>query len=131
MATFGGRTIRLDQGGGGWSGARVCVVSKALPTTACFGAEAEADAFRRTVSPDGSGGADQAAAPLFCPNPLHLYEHINGGGRHLQFCDTGYWQDLSPYGFDNQTSSYRTGTSSAHLGENPGGTGYWYPGDTG
>jgi hypothetical protein len=136
VATFEGRTIMLDTLAG-WDAARVCVVSKALPTTACFRNESDATTFRQSFAakaPVTSGSVGGPVTPLFCANPLTLYEEGRGatdGGRALQFCDTGYWQNLSSYRFDNMMSSYWTGLRSVHMAEHPGGGGYWYPGYTG
>ena len=40
------------------------------------------------------------------------------------------WLNLSAYGFDNLTSSYRVGACSVYMAENSSGGGSWYPGNT-
>jgi hypothetical protein len=46
---------------------------------------------------------------------LCLYSDTNGGGRRLQFRDE-YWNYLSSYSFDRQTSSWRNAQSSGDNG---------------
>jgi hypothetical protein len=65
-----------------------------------------------------------------CSTPLRLFEDTYYNGRELRFYDRGYWQNLDPYGFNDELSSYRVGACSSNLAEHSGGTGYWYPGNT-
>jgi len=58
-------------------------------------------------------GAQAAAAsiPACAGGWLCLYEHIDGGGRRLIFREDS-WQNLGPYDFARQTSSWRNNLSS-------------------
>jgi hypothetical protein len=125
VATFEGQSIAL---GNSWGEAKVCVVSRRLSATTCFRSTQAAAAFRTATSP--SADQSEVAVPLLCANPLVLWADGQGSGRQLQFCDTGYWQNLSDYSFDNQMSPFSTGNSNTHMAENAGGGGAWYPGNT-
>jgi len=81
----------------------------------CYASYAEADA-----SLGYSAAADPlvvgvAAAPSCASGWLCLYADINGGGRRLQFRDE-YWNYLSDYAFDRQTSSWRNNQGSSDNG---------------
>ncbi|HEU0089439.1 MAG TPA: peptidase inhibitor family I36 protein [Pseudonocardiaceae bacterium] len=58
--------------------------------------------------PHATGGPSQAASGArACPSGwLCLYEHANFQGRMLKFRDD-YWQQLSSYGFNDKTSSWK------------------------
>lgn len=111
VATFHGRSVDLSNG---WGKARSCVVFSAADTR-CYASNAEADEavgytrasdplVARTAAADGDVAA--AAIPACASGWLCLYEHVNGGGRRLIF-QSGYWQALSKWGFEYQTSSWR------------------------
>lgn len=134
-AMFEDRTIDLK---GDWEGASSCVIWRSGGIVQCFGTPAEAeslvnevvDAVSTTSRPSDltAGPHPTAACSRSC---LHIYEHTNFGGRDLHFCDRGYWQNLTSYGFNDELSSYKTGVHSVHLATNTGGNGAWYPGNTG
>jgi hypothetical protein len=157
IAEFEARQINLEKD---WEGATTCVVWRSGGVVQCFREESEAqdllaeiDAAESALAPDladetevaepARGLTDElettesASAPGPLPitacsrSCLHLYEHTNFGGRHLTFCDRGYWQNLTSYGFNDQLSSYKTGVRGAHLAEHTNGGGSWYPGNTG
>jgi hypothetical protein len=72
-----------------------------------------------------------ASASASCNLPeLILYEHKQYGGWSASVYQYHYWFDFGA-ARNNATSSYRTGTASAHLSDFAGGGGYWYPGWTG
>ncbi|BBH64059.1 hypothetical protein ACTI_07440 [Actinoplanes sp. OR16] len=109
LATFKGATIDLAKG---WGGARSCTV-KGPGDVECFATIAEADAksgYKREtdalVVRAKARGLATAALPTCADRYLCLYEHINGGGRRLQFANE-YWQNLDDYGFANTMSSWR------------------------
>jgi hypothetical protein len=97
----------------GWGAAKSCVVYSRT-TVRCFATYAEADA-----SLGYSAAADPlvalAAVPSCSSGWLCLYEDINGGGRRLQFRDE-YWNYLSDYAFDSETSSWRNNQGSSDTG---------------
>ncbi|MFE2477005.1 hypothetical protein [Streptomyces sp. NPDC059389] len=123
-ASFEGRTLDLS---GDWGEARVCMVWQGRGAVECFRTASEQEA--RAAQLRATATTRQVLAA--CSTPLDLYQYTGKGGRDLKFYDRGYWQNLSAYNFDNSTSSYWTGACTAHLAENPGGGGYWYPGNTG
>jgi hypothetical protein len=61
---------------------------------------------------------------------LWLYQHKQYGGWANGVYQYYTWFNLGP-GYNNETSSYRTGTASAHMSDFADGGGYWYPGATG
>ncbi|GHE78842.1 hypothetical protein GCM10018785_53750 [Streptomyces longispororuber] len=124
LAVFEGKKIDLSQN---WGAAKACAVWRAMDGVSCFRTTAERDAHAAKLAARMSPA--QAAAT--CTRPLHLYEHNGGRGRDLKFFDKGgAYQNLDRYNFNDQTSSYRTGSCKAHLAEHNGGRGYWYPGNT-
>jgi hypothetical protein len=116
----------------GWGDATSCVVWQG--TTECFRQEIEAEEMIREI--EAVGGPDSLTSPDSEPlyacarQCLHLYEHNGFNGRHLTFCDRGYWQNLSKYNFNDRLSSYKTGVHGVHLSYHHSGGGNWYPGDT-
>ncbi len=60
-----------------------------------------------------------------CPNGWTcLYQDANWLGRMLQFATPGYWQNLSDYGFNDQTSSWSNHRGNAsYLSFDAGGYG--------
>ncbi|GAA4727752.1 hypothetical protein Prum_068210 [Phytohabitans rumicis] len=120
MATFQGRVIDLAKG---WQGAQTCLVYSAADTR-CFATHAEADAvlgYTRERDPlyqaaQGSAGSVVVLAVPVCSSGwLCLYADTNGNGRRLQFRDE-YWQYLSNWDFDRQTSSWRNNQGSSDAG---------------
>ncbi|MFI0242045.1 hypothetical protein [Streptomyces sp. NPDC016845] len=123
-ASFEGRTLDLS---GDWGAAKVCMVWKGRGVAECFRTKAEQEARAQQLLSTASSQQLLAA----CSTALDLYQDNNRGGRNLKFYDRGYWQNLTTYNFNDATSSYWTGACTAHLAENTGGGGYWYPGNTG
>lgn len=122
IAMLQGRLIDLSEG---WQNAQTCLVFSAVDTR-CFTSDAEAEAFLgysraadllyqsqvRAAALSGAAGVPACPSGWFC-----LYADTNGDGRQLQFRDE-YWQYLSRWGFDRQTSSWRNAqalTDSGHL----------------
>lgn len=120
MATFQGRVIDLSKG---WQGAQTCLVYSARDTR-CFATHAEADellGYSREADPlyraalRSAGSVGVLAVPSCSSGWLCLYADPNGGGRRLQFRDE-YWQYLSTWDFDRQTSSWRNNQGSSDVG---------------
>jgi hypothetical protein len=131
-ATFNGRVIDLAHG---WSGARACV--ELGDRVECFREEAELAA----AHPDLGGlvtraaAVDSAKAPLSvtaasCSTSVALYRGTSFTGGVLFLTTRGAILNLSLYGFDNDTSSYKIGacSSSFYALSNAGGS--VYPGNT-
>lgn len=124
-ARFEGQTIELAQG---WGEAQACLVFQQAGIVECFRDRAGLQAREQQLTRFGVLPPVSIAAA--CSSPLRLYTDIYYGGRELDLYDRGYWQNLSAWSFDNQTSSYRVGGCSVHLAENANGGGSWYPGST-
>jgi hypothetical protein len=98
-------------------------------TVWCFDTEAEMEAA--TASLGGARAArDGADADAYCNGQsglwLYLYEGLNMTGRVVKFRDVSVWFNLSAYGFDNITSSWRNETyCKANLAEFASGGGTW------
>jgi hypothetical protein len=112
-AVFG--TVEFDLADG-WGAARSCVVFSRT-SVRCYASYEQADAalgYSAAADPLVNG---LVAAPSCASGWLCLYADTNGGGRRLQFRDE-YWNYLSAYSFDRQTSSWRNnqgGSDTGHL----------------
>lgn len=127
QATFEGRTIDLADG---WGPARACATLD--EHTECFRSEAAMDrwiASEREAASQQSGDGP-AGAMASCSSSLRLYDGTSYTGQILHLSTRSLWINLSGYGFDNLTSSYRIGACGAYLAENASGGGAWYPGNT-
>ena len=129
IANFEGEELRLAEG---WKDAKSCVVWQGA--TECFRDDTDADALIREIeadAPPNTLAAPSAGPEYACSRQcLHLYQDNGFEGRHLTFCDRGYWQNLGKYDFNDKLSSYKTGVNGVHLSYHANGDGYWYPGDT-
>lgn len=129
VANLEGEELRLADG---WNDAKACVVWQGA--TECFRDNADAEAMIQEI--EEQNAPTDLAAPSTGPSYacsrtcLHLYEHNGFDGRHLTFCDRGYWQNLGNYNFNDKLSSYKTGVHGVHLSYHSNGQGNWYPGDT-
>jgi hypothetical protein len=113
-ASYRGAQIDLASG---WHGAQSCVVFSRADVR-CFGTTTEADrllGYSRASDPLVASAAAPAAVPTCASGWLCLYESVNGGGRRLQFHDE-YWNYLSDYAFDRQTSSWRNNQGAGDPG---------------
>ncbi|PKV82826.1 hypothetical protein [Streptomyces sp. TLI_146] len=128
-ARFEGRTIDLSKD---WGAAKACTIWRSQGVVECYRTQKEQEQAATKLARLRT----ESVALASCSTPLRLYEHgefnYNGSvnGRTLSFYDRGSWQNLTDYGFNDETSSYRTGSCGAHLAEHIGGQGYWYPGNT-
>jgi hypothetical protein len=121
-ASYKGRTIDL---GRDWEDAKACAVLSATEIQ-CF------DSFGELTAKLGGGPQDDhptshgqsivngqgkpapATIDSYCLNLgtlwLTLYEDASFGGRSLSFRDTGIWQNLSTWTFDNMMTSWKNDT---------------------
>jgi hypothetical protein len=102
IASFGGMVIDLAEG---WQGAQSCVVFSRTEVR-CYSSYAEADASLGYSPKDPPVAVAPLAAPSCASGWLCLYADVDGQGRRLQFRDE-FWNYLSAYGFERQTSSWR------------------------
>jgi hypothetical protein len=127
-AQFEGHTIDLSVS---WGAATACAELGELVD--CYRTEAELlDAHPELDSPpDTTRGARQQQQLLAaCSSSLRLYSATGYSGNALHLTTRYVAINLSTYGFDNMTSSYRVGACAAafYSGANLGGT--QYPGST-
>jgi len=123
-ASFEGTTINLAHG---WGDAVACTADGY--STTCFRSDADMDAH--LASGAGSESATRAESVFAaCSTSLRLYDGTNYSTPVLSLSSRGVWTNLSSYGFDNRTSSYRVGACAAYFAENASGGGSWYPGNT-
>jgi hypothetical protein len=136
IATFNGRTIDLSQG---WAGAQACVAL--ADRTECFGSEPSLlDAhpeLRDIGNPTKSTStlASTLALPLSatatsCSSSLALYRGTSFSGSVLFLTTRFAVLNLSLYGFDNDTSSYKIGACSGSFYSSSNAGGSVYPGNT-
>jgi hypothetical protein len=121
VATFEGSTIDLQEG---WGAARAC--TSGGTSTTCYRSEAAMD--RATAVAARSIEITPFAA---CSSSLRLYRSTSYGGSVLQLTTRNAYINLSGYGFNNDTSSYRVGACSAGFYDGSGGGAPTYPGSTG
>jgi hypothetical protein len=85
--------------------------------------------FAGTDSP-APAGAQPTAPPPCGVVELWLYKDKQYEGPSVGYYNYYSWANV-PTSMNNATSSYRTGTASAHLADFAEGGGYWFPGPTG
>jgi hypothetical protein len=124
-ALFEGRWIDISTD---WGPAAACDVQPDV--IRCYRSEQEMDAALGTApAPDVDAAALDAAASL-CASSLRLYDGASFGGSVLQLSTRGVYLNLSTYGFDNVTSSYKVGACDSEFYTGASGSGLAYPGDT-
>lgn len=121
IASFEGRSIQLADG---WGDARACASDDGV-TARCYRSEAEMEAAEGGWSPERTSATASACA---LPG-VRLYRGTSMGGGVLQLTAQFTVIDLAPYGFDNDTSSYRIGVCSARFYDSNAGV-TAYPGNT-
>jgi len=101
-----------------------CLVWQSEGLFECFGSEKEIDARIEQLMLEDSGTLSLLAQ---CSTGLRLYDGTGYSGSVLVILDRSLWINLSLYGFDNRTSSYKVGACSSYFAENANGGGSWYP----
>lgn len=119
IASFDGGWIDLTRG---WGDATACWSDG--ESTASFRTEAEMD---RTMNSSLSGPVPLAS----CSSSLRLYRSSGFAGGVLSLTTQNTYINLSAYGFDNDTSSYRVGACASYFYDGTNGGGSLYPGSTG
>lgn len=120
LARFEGKTIDLSKD---WGAAKACNIQRGV--ISCFRTAEESD----TQAAQQARTASPSTAQGYCSTPLRLYEHANFNqapfpeGRILSFYDSGYWQNLDRWYFNDQTSSYKTGSCYTSFAVDNGGWG--------
>jgi hypothetical protein len=116
LATFEGKTINLATG---WGAATACV--QRANGTVCYRTEAELDQQLATEPP--------TMVAAVCSSSVRLYRGAGFTLTVLALTTRQTVLNLSNYGFDNDTSSYKIGACSAGLYGAPS-LGSPYPGST-
>ncbi len=120
VAIFEGRPLDIAND---WEEAQACIVwPDLLEVVECFRTVEEAD--ERLVELESQSGS---ASLLACSSSLHLYDFTYYGTPRLTIAGSGFWLNLSAYGFDNRTSSYQVGACDAIFADFAFGGGDWYP----
>lgn len=139
-AAFGSERLNLADG---WGEARACVEVGGDVT--CYASEAAMDAAHPELSTLASlpvtGETHNAVtspvaaigyvARVNCSTQLRLYSSTSYGGNVLTLTSRGIVHNLSVYGFDNVTSSYKVGACPSTFWSGANGSGSTYPGATG
>lgn len=128
FASFNGTTIDLRVT---WGTATACHTDGR--TTQCYRSEREMDtALGVAGTPTGSAGLVRgpAAALAACSSSVRLYSGTSYTGSVLSFTTRFTFINLSTYGYDNVTSSYKVGACSSSFYDGVAGTGSVYPGNT-
>lgn len=117
-ALFEGRIIDLAES---WEGAQACLVDDRLEMVLCFASEAELEAELVTLAP-------QPSTQATCSSSLRLYANTWYSGSVLYLSSRGSWLNLSNYGFNQTTSSFKIGACNAWFADlaNGGGAHYTY-----
>ena len=122
-----------------WGDATACI--ELGDHTECFRTEAEMYAAHPEIDPGGDGVPTNGArastadgamtATASCASALRLYRLNSFGGGSLVLTTRGLVLNLSTYGFDNDTSSYRVGACASTFWAGSSGSGAIYGGPTG
>jgi hypothetical protein len=134
-AVFEQRELELGES---WGDATACI--ELGDHTECFRTEQQLLAAhpqygatdRTTTSTETVAAATGAVTPsATCSSPLRLYRLTGFRGGTLVLTTRGVVMNLSTYGFDNDTSSYRVGACASTFWSRASGSGSLYPGPTG
>jgi hypothetical protein len=109
-----------------WEEAKACNVG--LVGNVCFRTEAQLDEYLRSTVRQTVSGI--SALLVTCSSTLRLYEGVSYGGLVLVLNGRGVGYNMSTYGFDNVTSSYKVGACAAEFYAGANLSGSSYPGNT-
>lgn len=120
-AAFDGEELVLSES---WEGAEACHVGEGLAAR-CFRTEADMDAWLEQQGLIAGRMAEMATSS--CNGYLRLYDGVNYTGTVLHLATRGHWLNLSSYGFDQRTSSYKVGPCGSTFADHANGGGAHYP----
>jgi len=130
-AVFEGTTFDLAES---WGDATACMVwAEASDTIECFASEAELDARVASLeaalglASTNAIGSTQSFNGLNCSSYMKLYDGTSYSGTILYLRSKYLWHNLSSYGFNQRTSSFKIGACSAYFADYSNGGGAWYP----
>jgi len=113
-----------------WGNATACAVT---PTgNRCYLNEQEMDLveLQLTLDKAAAAGTSGISPASSCATTLRLYTGASFTGSVVSLSTQATWINLSTYGIDNATSSYKVGACSSVFREGVAGTGVTYPGST-
>jgi hypothetical protein len=105
-----------------WESAKACTVG--ADGAFCFATERQLDAYLSSSTTAVASGVSIAAA---CSSSLRLYDGVTYTGAILHLTTQWTIHNLSSYGFDNRTSSYKVGACSSLFYSGASGGGSLYP----
>ncbi len=127
-AIFEGVEIDLTDG---WGEATACLIWEEIGVSECFRTEAQMDAriadLEAALAAPGLSGGGMVAASSVCAGYLRLYDGTSYSGAVLYLRDRFQWLNLSNWGFDQRTSSFKIGPCSSYFADWSNGGGDWYP----
>ena len=105
-----------------WESATACTVGAS--GAFCFTTERELNAHLASATTAVASGVSIATA---CSSTVRLYDGASYTGAVLQLTTQFVTHNLSSYGFDNRTTSYKIGACSSYFYSNASGGGSLYP----
>lgn len=127
-AEYRGRIIDLSRS---WEGASACHVGDAAELGQCFDSESEMDRWLdRQPAATTQRLTQPSAAPMlvsYCSSSLRLYDGTSYAGSSLNLTQRSSWLNLSSYGFDQRTSSFKVGACDSKFADLTNGGGSTYP----
>jgi hypothetical protein len=127
LATFGNTVIDMSTD---WGVATACAIT---PTgNRCYRNEEAMDVAESqlTTQPAAASAMTGIAPASSCATTLRLYTGTSYTGSVVSLSTQATWINLSTYGIDNATSSYKVGACSSVFRDGVAGTGSTYPGST-
>jgi len=123
LAWYQGELMDLSEG---WQKAQACHFGEDLTAPGhCFDTEADMDAWLAKTQTAGFAGP--SAASSSCASSLRLFDGTNYSGASLNLTTRGTWLNLSSYGFDQRTSSFKVGACDSKFADYSNGGGGSYP----
>lgn len=132
-ATFNGQALDLAES---WGGATACMVwLDATDGIECFASEEALDArvsgleaqLGLATTTTKGGGPTEGLMGTQCSSYLKLYDGTLYTGTVLYLRSKYQWHNLSSYGFNQKTSSFKVGACSTYFADYSNGGGAWYP----
>jgi len=108
-----------------WGDARACFIWEQMEIVKCFLSEEEMDSWVVDLDIGLRAGPESAGAT--CSGYLRLYDGTSYSGSVLYLRDRGVWLNLSSYGFNQKTSSFKVGPCSSLFADYNNGGGARYP----
>lgn len=126
LANYHGRVIDLSTS---WHGAQACHFGDDASIGECFDSEAAMDQWLTSHDQGLDSVAATVPTPLTlpCASSLRLYDGTGYTGASLNLTTRAEWLNLSSYGFDQRTSSYKVGACSSKFADYANGGGSIYP----